>query len=148
MADQLRLLKRIRAEEEVTTDFVLQHAGVLSVWSVGEVSCVCRPCRVERDSVNSVALCDGQSLPTSGASVSAGDTLQCSSRMMVAASVQLNSAATAYTARDTTIMPSIPALLPIVVMTFAPNAELRFIQSLNYIFCLSSAVCDYHYLSV
>jgi len=90
----------------------------------------CRPTRVERDSVNSVALCDDQSLISRGDEGSeAGQT---SLRMMVAASVHLNSFGTAYTARDTTIMPSIPSLLAIVAITFAPNAELRYVYLLTF----------------
>lgn len=93
-----------------------------------------RPSHVERDSVNSVALCDDQSLAASAASAAG----QCSSRMMVASSVYLNPTSTAYSARDTTIMPNIQALLAIVAITFAPNIELRCPQLLHHEhFCLS-----------
>ena len=96
--------------------------------------------RVERDSVNSVALCDDRSLAAS-ASSSAG---QCSLRMMVASSVHLNSSAHTCTARDTTIMPNIQALLAIVAITFAPNVELRFVlgySTANSSVCFKTGKC-------
>jgi len=76
---------------------------------------------VERDSVNSVALCDD----TQSAATTTNE--QFSPRVMVAANVHLNPFGNAYTARDTTIMPPIPALLAIIAVTFSPNAELRFV---------------------
>ena len=80
-----------------------------------------RPTRIERDSVNSVTVAEDQCL---AAGTESGG--RCSSRMMVSASVQLNPSGTAYTARDTTVMPPLPALLAILGITFAPNTELRF----------------------
>jgi len=95
------------------------------------VTCVSvRPTRVERESVNTVALCDN---------LASGECA--SSRMMVASAVYLNSSETLYSARDTTIMPNIPALLSIVAITFAPNVELRYsaarYSTMNPSLCLS-----------
>ena len=75
-----------------------------------------RPTRVERDSVNSVALCAKCASP----------------RMMVASTVYLNSSGTLYTARDTTVMPDFQALLSLLAITFAPNIELRYSRLLQY----------------
>jgi len=47
------------------------------------------------------------------------------SRMLIAANVSLNKNHESLTARNTTLMPSIPGLLALVALTFAPSAELR-----------------------
>jgi ATP-dependent RNA helicase TDRD9 len=76
-----------------------------------------REVRIERDSVNSVALNDELS--------GGANEVKCSSRMLVAGSVGLNSCGQLLTARDTTLMPSMPGLLALVALTFSPSAELR-----------------------
>ena len=73
--------------------------------------------RVERDSINAVALND---------ELRGGkEEVKGSSRMLVAADVMLNSHGDVLTARDTTLLPSIPGLIAIVALLFSPSAELR-----------------------
>ena len=89
--------------------------GPWSPYEVEFVNCTyigkLRPTRIERDSVNSVAV-DAEPHCTT-------------TRMMVAASVNLNPNCTMITARDTTLLPNIPGLLALVSLLFAPIAELR-----------------------
>lgn len=70
-----------------------------------------RTVRIERDSVNSVALDD--------------DPQDAYQRMMVAAKVTLNPSGNTLLARDTTIMPNIPGFPALMALLFCPTAELR-----------------------
>ncbi|XP_038074406.1 ATP-dependent RNA helicase TDRD9-like [Patiria miniata] len=84
--------------------------------------------KVERDSVNSVAL--------SSAPEEKFD------KMMVAAHVGLNHAGNTLLARDTTLMPNIPDLPALVCMLFAPVMELRADKNKTR---LTSALCGLGY---
>ncbi|XP_054758320.2 ATP-dependent RNA helicase TDRD9-like isoform X1 [Lytechinus pictus] len=70
-----------------------------------------KTCRVDRNSVNSVAL-----------STEPEDKHE---KMMVSSHVGLNPTATVLQARNTTLMPNIPDLPALICMLFAPTIELR-----------------------
>lgn len=76
-----------------------------------------RTTRIERDSVNSVAINDELR-------AGANEVKNCA-RMLIASIVTLSPRSDALQARDTTLMPSIPGLLALVALTFSPSAELR-----------------------
>lgn len=78
---------------------------------------IVRPVRVEKDSINSVAV--------NGELGVGANEVKTASRMLIAASVTLNSNGDSLTARNTTLMPPIPGLLTLVALAFAPSAELR-----------------------
>lgn len=70
-----------------------------------------RTVRVERESVNSVALCTEQQ--------------ENYEKMMIAAHIRINNAGNVLLVRDSTIMPSIRGLPALCSMLFAPTMELR-----------------------
>ncbi|XP_048586381.1 ATP-dependent RNA helicase TDRD9 isoform X1 [Nematostella vectensis] len=70
-----------------------------------------RAAKIEMDSVNSIALSDQPQ-----------DT---HARLLVSANIGINASGQSVIARETTLMPNIHGLLPIVALTFAPCAELR-----------------------
>jgi len=67
--------------------------------------------KIENNSVNSVVLDTEPTAPIS--------------RLMIAASVGIQDRSGSVVARDTTMMPSVPGLLPLLAMLFAPKIELR-----------------------
>ena len=77
-----------------------------------ECVAVHRPARIDRESVNSVALDDEPQNPND--------------RLMVACFVGLNPGGTTVMARDTTILPNIPGLPALMALLFCPTAELRY----------------------
>ncbi|XP_035669550.1 ATP-dependent RNA helicase TDRD9-like [Branchiostoma floridae] len=83
-----------------------------------------RSVRIERDSVNSVALNDRPQ-----------DTHQ---RMLVAGHVGVSTTGSTITARDTTLMPNMPGLAAIVCLLFTPVAELRTNRAHTH---LTGAIC-------
>ena len=90
------------------------HPGlnVLKLFSYCECVAVHRPARIDRESVNSVALDDEPQNPND--------------RLMVACFVGLNPGGTTVMARDTTILPNIPGLPALMALLFCPTAELRY----------------------
>ncbi|XP_078671642.1 ATP-dependent RNA helicase TDRD9-like isoform X2 [Branchiostoma floridae x Branchiostoma belcheri] len=88
-----------------------------------------RSVRIERDSVNSVAL-----------NARPQDTHQ---RMLVAGHVGVNPTGSTITARDTTLMPNMPGLAALVCLMFTPVAELRTNRSnTHYIGAICGLGCD------
>jgi len=84
------------------------------------VPLIFRPTHIANDSVNSVSLNTDPNIS--------------SPRMMVAAYVGLNPNVTALTARDTTLMPDVAGLFPLIALVFTPIAEFRYIFLYIYIY--------------
>ena len=72
-----------------------------------------RTARVERDSINSVALDDKPEDPHQ--------------RLLVAAVVTLNPSGSTLLARETTIMPAIPGFPALMSLLFCPSMEMRYV---------------------
>ncbi|XP_065661782.1 ATP-dependent RNA helicase TDRD9 isoform X2 [Hydra vulgaris] len=70
-----------------------------------------RGCRVEQDSVNSVVICE--------------DPHDKHQKLLIAATVNVNSAGNSIIARETTLLPNIHGLYSMLALLFAPVAELR-----------------------
>ncbi|KAL9952201.1 hypothetical protein ACROYT_G039416 [Oculina patagonica] len=81
--------------------------GFYSITSIGRL----RSVRVEQNSVNSVILNDQPHDPHQ--------------RFLVAANISINATGSTVVARDTTLMPNIHGLMPLVALLFAPYAEMR-----------------------
>lgn len=70
-----------------------------------------RSVRIEQNSVNSIILKDQPQDPHQ--------------RFLVAAKIGINATGSTVVARDTTLMPNIHGLMPLVSLVFAPFAEMR-----------------------
>lgn len=103
----------VQEQEDVCTMVTLRgpespiEMSFYSMTSIGRL----RSVRIEQGSVNSVILNDQPQ-----------DAHQ---RFLVAANIGINTTGSTVVARDTTLMPNIHGLLPIVSLLFAPFAELR-----------------------
>jgi len=106
-------LRDMDIQDDVCTKVTLRgpespiEMSFYSITNIGRL----RSVRVEQGSVNSVILNDQPQ-----------DTHQ---RFLVAANISINTTGSTVVARDTTLMPNIHGLLPIVALLFAPFAELR-----------------------